>query len=247
MSDRFRVAVIGCGTWAAHAHARGYLATGECDLVAVADSRLESAEQFAAAFDSTPQVYGDYQDLLEDERPDIVTICTGPRLQSSVVLDAASADVRAIHGEAPLAPTWGEAKAMRKAASQKGIQLTFNLAQRHLPVVRAARLLLDSARIGELRRIEGRCSNLLDRGTHLLDLFHFFNHDTPGEWLLGQVDSRTDRRVLGVPAEDGALAELHFRNGITGLLQSDSRAEDGEMLRLLGGRGVIELSGAVPR
>lgn len=246
MSDRFRVAVIGCGANVAHAHARGYLSTGECELVAVADASAEIAERFAGAYGGSARVYHDYQDLLEDERPDIVSICTGPRLQPAAVLDAASADVRAIHGEAPLAPTWGEAKAMRKATGQKGIQLTFNLAQRFHPAVRAARRLVDSGRVGEVRRLEGRCADLLDRGTHLLDLFHFFAGDTPVEWLLGQVDCRTNRSVHGVLAEDAALAELRFRSGVTGLIRTGVDADGDEGLRVIGAHGIIELSGVVP-
>jgi len=246
MSNRIRVAVIGCGASAAHAHARGYWSAGDCELVAVAASHRESAERFVAAYDCSARIYDDYLDLLEDERPDVVSICTGPRLQPSTVLDAASADVRAIHGEVPLAPTWGEAKAMRKAAGQKGIQLTFNLAQRFQPAVRAARRLLDSGRIGEVRRLEGCCADLLDRGTHLLDLFHVFAGNTPVECLLGQVDCRSNRSIHGVQVEDAALAELRFRSGITGLIRTGEDADDREGLRVIGSHGVIELSGAEP-
>jgi 3-hydroxybutyrate dehydrogenase len=59
-----------------------------------------------------------------------------------MVLDAASADVRAIHCEKPMAPTWGEAKAMHRAAAQKGVQLTFNHQRRFLEPFRLARRLL---------------------------------------------------------------------------------------------------------
>lgn len=240
MSDLFRVAIIGCEGPAAHAHARGYLNTGECELVAVADTRRERSESFVTEYGTDVQVYDDYQDLFDDERPDIVSICLGPKFQPSAVLDAASADVRAIHGETPLAPTWGEAKAMRKAAGQKGIQLTFNLAQRFLPSMQAARELIRTGRFGELQRLEGDVSDLFTGGPPLLDLFHFCNDDISAEWVLGQVESRTERTAGGVRVEDQSLAELQFRNGVRGLLRAHTEAEGQGLLRLTGTHGSLE-------
>src|SRR5437763_11440172 len=104
----------------AHAHVHGYQETGVCDLAAVADIVRENGEAFAAEYGGTAKVYTDYQAMLEEERPDNVSICTWPHLHAPMVLDAASADVRAIHCEKPMAPTWGEAKAMHRAAVQKG-------------------------------------------------------------------------------------------------------------------------------
>src|SRR5688572_7493505 len=136
MAERYRVAVIGAGRprktegstgfGMARSHVHGYLETGVCDLVAVADIARENAEALVVVYGGTAQVYTDYQEMLERERPDIVSVCTWPHLHAPMVLDAASADVRAIHCEKPMAPTWGEAKAMHRAAVQKGVQLTFN-------------------------------------------------------------------------------------------------------------------------
>jgi len=246
MSDRYRVAIIGCKSRAAHDHARGYLSTGECDLVAAADSDPDSVERFAAGYGSSVRRYSDYQDLLEDERPDIVSVCTGPRFQPSVVLDAASADVRAIHGEAPLAPTWGEAKAMRKAAGQKGIQLTFNLAHRLLPTVRATRLLLDRAHLGELQRLEATGADLLDQGTHLLDLFHFWNAESSAEWVLGQIDYSTDRTAHHLPVEGRSLAEIRYQNGVPAILRTGEELGGWERVQIIGALGVIEWRSMAP-
>lgn len=241
MLEPLRVAVIGCTEPAAHAHARGYLGTGECELVAVADARRECAVRFAAEYDDPVHVYDDYQELLDDERPDIVSVCLGPRFLPSAVLDAASADVRAIHGELPLAPTWGEAKALRKAVAQKGIQLTFNLAHRFLPSARAAHALVASGRLGAVQRLEGNCADLLERGTHFFDLFHFFHPVTSATSVLGQVASHTDRQVAGLPSEDEGLAEVLFRNGTHGLLRTGSNClSEGARLQVVGTHGILE-------
>src|SRR5688572_9610514 len=136
MEESYRVAVIGAGRprseegstgfGMAHAHVHGYLETGRCELAAVADIARENADAFVATYGGSAKVYTDYNQMLEAERPDIVSVCTWPKLHAPMVLEAASADVRAIHCEKPMAPTWGEAKAMHRAAEQKGVQLTFN-------------------------------------------------------------------------------------------------------------------------
>jgi predicted dehydrogenase len=256
IQDQYRVAVIGCGKphqeagatgfGMAYSHVRGYQLTGACELVAVADIRPENAEQLVAHTGGSARVYTDYQELLEEERPDVVSICTWPRLHGSMVLAAASADVRAIHCEKPMAPTWGEAKAMHKAASQKGIQLTFNHQRRFLEPFRLARQLVRDGTIGTLTRLEGACDNLIDWGTHWLDMFFFYNAETPADWVLGQIDARTGRTVFGLPLEDQGLCEVKFRNGVRGLLFTGHDSDIGCQNRLIGTEGVIELHQDAP-
>src|ERR1051326_3153336 len=84
--ERYRVAVIGAGRprseeghtgfGMAHAHVHGYLETGACELAAVADIVRENAEDFVARYEGGAQVYTDYQQMLEEVRPDIVSVCT---------------------------------------------------------------------------------------------------------------------------------------------------------------------------
>jgi len=230
----------------AHAHARGYQATGACELVAVADVVRENAEDFVSQWGGEAAVYTDYQEMLETERPDVVSVCTWPRHHASMVLDASCADVRAIHCEKPMAPTWGESRAMHKAASQKGIQLTFNHQRRFLEPFRVARELLRAGEIGSLTRMEGACDNLMDWGTHWLDMFFFYNGETPAEWVLGQIDARVERSVFGLALESQGLCQVKFRNGVRGLLFTGYDSDIGCQNRLVGSEGVIEVHDAAP-
>lgn len=256
MTDLYRVAIIGCGKprteeghtgfGMAHAHARGYQATGVCELAAVADLSRANAEDFAARWGGEAAVYTDYQEMLETERPDVVSICTWPKLHASMVLDASCADVRAIHCEKPMAPTWGEARGMQKAASQKGIQLTFNHQRRFLEPFRVARELVRSGEIGALTRLEGACDDLIDWGTHWLDMFFFYNEETPAAWVLGQIDAREERSIFGLSLESQGLCQVKFRNGVRGLLFTGYDSDIGCQNRLVGSEGVIELHNDAP-
>jgi UDP-N-acetylglucosamine 3-dehydrogenase len=255
VSDKYRVAVIGCGKprsesgatgfGMAHAHVRGYLATDRCKLAAVADICRENAESFVGRYGGA-SVYTDYQEMLDEVRPDIVSICTWPRLHAPMVLDAASADVRAIHCEKPMAPTWGEAKAMHRAAAQKGIQLTFNHQRRFLEPFQLARRLMRDGAIGDLIRLEGACGDMIDWGTHWLDMFFFYNDESAAEWVLGQIDAREERSVFGLPLESQGLCSVEFRNGVHGLLFTGYDADIGCQNRLIGTEGLLEVHNEQP-
>jgi UDP-N-acetylglucosamine 3-dehydrogenase len=261
VTKRYRVAVIGCGRphraegstgfGMSHAHVHGYQETGRCDLVAVADISRENAEAFAARWGKCagappPSIYLDYRAMLAEARPDIVSVCTWPHLHAEMVTACADAGARAVHCEKPMAPTWAEARRMATACEKAGTQLTFNHQRRFLEPFRIARDLARDGTIGELRRVEGSCGDLFDWGTHWLDMFFFYNKETPAEWVIGQIDSRRERKVFGVPLEDQGLCHVKFANGVRGLLITGYEAEIGCANRLIGTEGIVEVHNEAP-
>src|SRR3954451_9912095 len=135
-----------------------------------------------------------------------------------MVIAAAEGGAKAIHCEKPMAPTWGEARAMARACDERRVQLTFNHQRRFLAPFQTARQLVRDGAIGDLRRIEGACGDIIDWGTHWLDMFFFYNGETPAEWVIGQIDSREDRSVFGLPLETQGLCQVKFQNDVRGVL-----------------------------
>lgn len=255
MPEPYRVAVIGAGKprgeeghtgfGMGHAHVHGYLLTECCRLAAVADVRRENAEALAGRHGGAA-VYTDYRRMLDAERPDIVSVCTWPRLHAPMVLDAIAAGARAVHCEKPMAPTWGEARAMHEAAVRSGVQLTFNHQRRFLEPFRLARRLAEDGVIGDLVRVEGSCADLIDWGTHWLDMFFFYNREAPAVWVLGQIDCREEKSVFGLPLENQGLCQVKFSNGVRGLLFTGFDRDLGCQNRLVGTEGTIELHDTEP-
>jgi UDP-N-acetylglucosamine 3-dehydrogenase len=255
VSKRYRVAVIGCGRphrsegstgfGMSHAHVHGYQGTDRCDLVAVADVSRENAEAFAARW-GDPAIYLDFRQMLAEARPEIVSVCTWPHLHAEMVIACAEAGARAVYCEKPMAPTWGEARRMAAACERSGTQLTFNHQRRFLEPFRIARGLAHDGTIGELVRLEGACGDMFDWGTHWLDMFFFYNRETPAEWVIGQIDSRSERKVFGVPLEDQGLCHFKFANGVRALLLTGYEAEIGCSNRLVGTEGIVEVRNEAP-
>jgi UDP-N-acetylglucosamine 3-dehydrogenase len=254
MTDLYRVAVIGAGLpWGAegaagwgmaHRHAYGYQETGRCRLVAVADINRENAEFFASQFGS-PAVYVDYQEMLERERLEIVSVCTRLPLHAPMVIACAQAGAKAIHCEKPMAPTWDDARRMVAACEQAGTQLTFNHQHRFHALYSTPRDLLREGLIGELRRVEAACSDI--QNSHWPDLCFFYNGDAPARWVLAQMDIPEPRPASGVARERQGITQIMWANGVRGMIFTGEDADIGCTNRMIGTEGVIEVRGQRPR
>ena len=223
----------------AHLHAAGYEACPDTEIVAVADIKPENGDAFAEE-QQVPRVYEDYNDMLKREDLDIVSVCLWIALHAPAVNDIAGSGVRAIHCEKPMAPTFGEARSMVEACSTRGVQLTFNHQRRFGGTYREARTLAQSGAIGEMIRLEGYCPDIIDWGTHWVDMMFFYNDEAPAEWVMGQIDAREEKSIFGLPLESQAIGSIRWKNGVQGLLETGTSGRRC-LNRILGSEGVIEV------
>ncbi len=250
--SKYRVGIIGCGRpWRteeatgfgmAHRHAMGYAATGQTQLIALSDISRENALAFQETHGGDA-IFEDYRQMLAEADLDIVSVCVWPHLHGEMVIAAAEAGAKAVHCEKPMAPTYGEAKRMVEVCEQNGVQLTFNHQRRFAPPICAARDLAQEGAIGALQRVECYCPNMNDWGTHWFDIMHFCNQESPAEWVLGQIDISETIDVYGVAHENQGISQVHFQNGVEGLLMTTQDIFKTPFgIRLLGSEGIIELS-----
>jgi predicted dehydrogenase len=251
MTSRYRYAIIGTGIpWKtegatgfgmANPHYTGFMNTGQADLVSISDVRADHAALFMERHECKPNVYSDYLEMLNREKPDIVSITCWPHLHADMVAAACSAGVRAIHCEKPMASTWGDAKRMKQAADAAGTILTFNHQRRFLDPFQKAKQILDSGEAGALQRMEATCGDMTDWGTHWLDMMFYFNNETPAKWVLGQIDSREEVRIFGALAEQQAVCHFKFENDVRATLYTGFEANVGAAIRLFCAEGVLEI------
>ncbi len=237
-TGRADVARSGKGYAMAHEHARGYGALPQCQLTACADIVEDNARAFADKF-GVPGVYTSYDEMLQHEQLDIVSICTWPFLHAPMTIAACRAGVRAVHCEKPMALTLGDAHAMSDAAQASGTKLTFNHQRRFGRLFVAVKELVEGGAIGQLKRIEASCGDLYDFGTHWVDMMCFWNRETPGEWVMAQIDRASDKRVFGAPVETSAVCLFGFANGVEGLVLTGDDAQTRPAFTLHGDKGHI--------
>jgi predicted dehydrogenase len=216
---RYRVAIIGCGG-IAHGHAKGYRAQPDVDLVACADISPEALQRFGDEFGIAAR-YLTLDEMMERERPDIVSVCTHETLHAAVVLAAAKYAPRGILCEKPIALTLPDADAMIAACEGAGTTLIIGHQRRFSAQYVAAKRALDSGAIGDVVTITAHGhpgSSLLVDGTHTIDLVRCFLNDAPVAWVMGQVDDADRRIAWSHPAETAALGWMAFANGVHCLL-----------------------------
>ncbi len=251
-SPTLSVAVIGCGRplktegatgfGMAHRHMAGFTRSGRCQLAAVVDINRANAEAFVAEHNPEAAIFADHREMMERVNPDIVSVCLWPHLHAEVVCAIAPRRPRIIYCEKPMDIHWDAAVRMHEACRRHGVLLAFNHQRRfNLPIMKA-REMLDAGAIGKLRQIEAAWHNLSDTGTHVLDLMFFFNHDTPADWVLGQIDMRAAKRVFGAVQTGQGFSEFRFSNGVRATYRFGAQHEEfGYLIKLHGDDGVIEV------
>jgi len=275
--DQYTVAVVGTGPEPrnptvegfamGYRHAEAYRSNEDCRFVACADVVPENASAFAETFDlDEGAIYEDYERMLAEVEPDVVSVTVPPALHEQVVVDCArSGVVDAVHCEKPMALTWPSAERMVQTCWRRDVQLTFNHQRRFGRPFTEADRLLEAGEIGALRRIEIGWGDFFDTGAHTVDLAGMFNHDRPAEWIIAQLDYREEDLRFGAHQENQMWAQWRYENGVYGILSTGAGtsmvdaaivlsgadgtiridAEDGPMLELEreGRREAIDVGG----
>jgi predicted dehydrogenase len=266
----YRVAILGLGG-ISRAHLRGYRAPENAprvQIVAGADVSPAARERFTQET-GAERTYADYRELLERERPDLVSICTWPPLHPEMVEAACAAGVRGIVCEKPMAFDLAGCDCMIAAAERAGTVLVIGHQRRLQPKFTRARAFIEEGAIGAPELFCGIAGgDLLTDGTHTVDALRFFAGDAPVAWVMGSVDLRPREvrpemvgRVgfqtsqpgeayttrYGHPVESGAVAMLAFEGGPRATIELGICARPGyQRFILYGAEGAIKVSGDRP-
>ena len=112
MKRTYKVAIVGCGS-IAHAHVSGYQNLDNVKMVAVVDPVEAARRTYQNEYD-IPRGYDTIEEMLEKEKPDIVSVCTWHLLHSPMSVIAANAGVPGIICEKPMSIAVGDADKPRR-------------------------------------------------------------------------------------------------------------------------------------
>ena len=225
---KLRVAVIGAGGIGG-AHLRAYAAWPDlCELVGVADVDLGVAKARAESLDIP--AFDDFQTLLDQARPDAISICTPPKLHLPIALEVARRRIACLC-EKPPARTVAETEAIVAAFDEAGTILQFAFCHRFHEPVRQVQHLITTGKLGKIVQIYNRFGFRFDRATtawftdgdiagggvlidtlvHSIDIFRLLAGDVV------RVDA-TVSTTLPVQVEDSATMQVVSERGVIGSL-----------------------------
>lgn len=200
-----------------YAHAPSYAESSQVELLAGADPHAEQRAIFGQRWGVAKQhLYADYREMLAEERPDIVSVCTTARHRADILRDVANAGVRAIWAEKPLTLSLAEADEVVAHCQQKNIAIAVNCSRRWNPFLTEARRLIQNGELGEILQITtyAHC-HLSHNGSHAIDAMRYLIGGEV-EWVFGEMESdekaASDEDLTG----NGYLA---FDNGVRGFLR----------------------------
>jgi len=235
MSSSYRAAVIGLGRMGStfddemtrggsiylpYCHTPAYVASPHTVLVGGADLNDEQRSIYAERWDMEGHVYSDYRELLEKEKPDIVSVCTTARVRADIVEDLACFGVKAIWAEKPIALTLAEADRMVSICAEHNVTVAVNCARRWNPHYTSARELIEAGDIGDLLQVTAYAQcGLSHNGSHAIDTMRYLALDGVVNWLFGEIESDESAFGENDPQGNGYLV---FDNDVRGYLRSTS-------------------------
>ena len=149
--------------------------------------------------------YRDFEQMLDEQQPDLLSIATPARWHApQTILAATRYPPRAILCEKPMAVSLGEARAMLAACEQHGVKLAIGHMMRWYTVHEQARALVAEGAIGTplTATVSLESGGLMNNGTHALSYMQYVLGDPDPEWVIANVQRRSDRYERGWPSEE---------------------------------------------
>ena len=199
-------------------HAASFFADERTDLIACSDLRTEVMAEFGQRYKvPADRQYTNYQEMLEKEQPDIVSVATQPEQRAEVVIYAADHGVKAIYAEKAMAASMDEADAMVEAVERNGVAFNLGTNRRWDTGFDKMKEIIDSGELGALQTliIYGNGS-LFNTASHNFDLILRLNNDAPVSWVSAHLPDGDEIIEGDIVREDpSGQGIIQFSNGVT--------------------------------
>lgn len=153
--SKVRIGFVGVGAMGQMAHLRNYATLEDCDVVALAELRTETAKLVAERY-GVPKVYGDHAEMLAAEQLDGV-VCSQPFSRHAILLPEVYPHVANVFTEKPLAVSVQAGERLAAAAEQADCTHMVGYHKRSDPATMYAKDLIDrwreSGEMGPLKYV----------------------------------------------------------------------------------------------
>ena len=234
----YKIGLIGCGRIGTLlekdklrgkpcSHAGGFNAIPNARIAAGCDINRSRLKTFGMHWDVN-RLYEDYQDMLHQEKLDVVCVATWTNLHAPMVMDVARSGVKAIFCEKPIALNPYDGRQMVHFCKKRNVPLIINHERRWDSYYQKAHQIIKTGKIGEIRTIIGNALSskpgkepiqshgggaLFHDGTHLTDLLLYFGG--PVEWVSGYEVRPYGKKYI----EETACGMIGFKSGALGFIE----------------------------
>ncbi len=198
---KYKVAIIGTGRMGGliddqlkpnaysmpYGHFGAYQTIEETEVVAVANRGEERLKRFAERFDFS-NTYLDYREMIEKEKPDIVSVTTPSFARAEPIIFAAEHGVRGIYSEKGLCASLAEADRIASALRAHDVAFNWGASRRHHDGFKRMREAIANGKIGEpTYAVMWSYTDIIKHHPHTLDLVAMQFGDPAPSWVEGQL------------------------------------------------------------
>jgi predicted dehydrogenase len=267
MANTYRIAIIGSTGRGDYGHGLdiAWKNVPQVEIVALADDN-EKGRAAAVERTGAKTAYVDYREMLDKERPAIVSICQRWIDRHHEMIMACVERGIHVFMEKPFCRTLAEADQIVRTCEMTHAKLALAHQTRYCPIIPAVKRLIAEGKLGTILELRARgkedqrggAEDLWVLGSHLMNLMQVFAGAplscfatvTSKGHPITKKDVVEGNEGLGPLAGDAVDAKYQFANDISGFFGSH-RAQEGKPsrfgLQIFGSRGVIEyLTGYLP-
>lgn len=215
-----RVAVIGVGSMGKN-HSRVLHEIPGVKLIAVADEDPEKAREIGERYGL--RAYTDYQRMIEEQRPDAVTVATPTSTHFEVVDDLLRAGCH-VMVEKPIASTVEQARSLVATSQVQGSVLMVGHIERYNPAILELKRRLQKNQLGQIFQLHARrlgpfptrvqdVGVIMDLAPHDLDIMRYL---TGSEVVRVYAETK---RILHSSQDDLLAGLIRFESGCLGVLE----------------------------
>ncbi|HEY3964188.1 MAG TPA: Gfo/Idh/MocA family oxidoreductase [Planctomycetaceae bacterium] len=267
MPQTYRVGIIGSTGRGDYGHGMdvAWKEIPQAEIVGLADDS-EQGRSAAVARTGAKTAYADYRQMIEKERPTIVSICQRWIDRHHEMIMACVERGIHVFMEKPFCRTLQEADQIVRTCEMTHAKLAIAHQTRYCPIIPVVKRMIAEGQLGTILEMRARgkedqrggSEDLWVLGSHLMNLMQVFAGDPVSCFTTVTSKGRpiTKRDViegnegLGPLAGDAVEASYQFADGVTGHFSS-RRAQEGKPsrfgLQIFGSKGVVEyLTGYLP-
>jgi predicted dehydrogenase len=202
-----------------YGHFSAYQAIDQTEVVAVANRGAGRMAHFARRF-GIDKTYLDYREMIQKERPDIVSVTTPSLARAEPIIFAAENGVRGIYSEKGLCASLEEADRVAEACRRNKVAFNWGAMRRHHDGYKRLRHAIARGDIGQpLFATMYQYTDLIKHHPHTLDVVQMLLGDPapvwveghliekgepldPGDTRMGPRDGKTLQKRLPMPIPD---------------------------------------------
>lgn len=256
---KIRLAVVGCGRISRNHFGAIEQHQDNIELKAVCDVDTNVLKEHVDKYGV--KGYTRLDELLEQDKPDIISICTPSGIHPEQAILAATAGVH-VMTEKPMATRWKDGLRMVRACDNAGVTLFVVKQNRCNSTLQLLKRAIDEKRFGKINMVHlnvfwSRPQEYYDqarwRGTWELDGGAFMNQASHYvdliDWLFGPVDSvQAMTGTLGrdIEVEDTGVLNVRWRSGALGSMAVSMLTYPKNLegsITILGEKGTVRIGG----